>query len=167
LPPPFAHGGEHDVYFHKRARRYFKATRTDRHWGYGIALGSIVHGATPSEYLDRLLLQNSLFDDDIRLERIVPKHNKPIIITSQPAIKGVQAPQEAIDRLMERKEFRKVTDGAYYDQQCGLLVYDLFPRNAFLAADGDVYPIDPVIQRVSQEFAEFLEAHPYTINLRG
>jgi hypothetical protein len=43
----------------------------------------------------------------------------------------------------------------------------LFPRNAFLAADGEVYPIDPVIQRVTQEFAEFLQTHPYTINLRG
>ena len=144
-----------------------KATRTDRHWGYGIALGSIVHGATPSEYLDRLLLQNRLFDDDIRLERVLTNEGKPIIVTSQPAIKGVPASQEALDRLMRRKAYRKLADGAYYDQQGGLLVYDLFPRNALLAADGEVYPIDPVIQRVTQDFAEFLEAHPYTINLRG
>lgn len=144
-----------------------KATRTDRHWGYGIALGSVVHGATPSEYLDRLLLQNRLFDDDIRLERVLGNEGKPIIVTSQPAIKGVLASQEALDRLMRQKAYRKLADGAYYDQKGGLLVYDLFPRNALLAADGEVYPIDPVIQRVTQDFAEFLEAHPYTINLRG
>jgi hypothetical protein len=58
LPPVFAQGGEHDVFFQKRTRRYLKATRQDRHKGYGIALGSHTHGATPSEYLDRLILQN-------------------------------------------------------------------------------------------------------------
>jgi len=40
LPPVFAQGGEHDVFFQKRTRRYLKATRQDRHKGYGIALGS-------------------------------------------------------------------------------------------------------------------------------
>jgi hypothetical protein len=67
----FAQGGEHDVFFQKRSGRYLKATRQDRHKGYGIALGSHIHGATPSEYLDRLFLQNCIFDDDIRLERVV------------------------------------------------------------------------------------------------
>ena len=67
----FARGGEHEVFFQKRTQRYLKATRLDRHKGYGIALGSHTHGATPSEYLDRLLLHNTIFDDDIRLERIV------------------------------------------------------------------------------------------------
>jgi hypothetical protein len=71
LPPAFAKGGEHEVFFWKRPRRYLKATRLDRHRGYGIALGSHTHGATPSEYLDRLILQNKIFDDDIRLERIL------------------------------------------------------------------------------------------------
>jgi hypothetical protein len=73
LPPFFAEGGEHRVYFRKNGYRYVKVTRTDRHRGYGIVLGSFVHGATPSEYLDRLALQNCLFNDDIRLERIVSK----------------------------------------------------------------------------------------------
>jgi hypothetical protein len=39
LPPVFAQGGEHDVFFQKRTQRYLKATRQDRHKGYGIALG--------------------------------------------------------------------------------------------------------------------------------
>jgi hypothetical protein len=166
LPPEFAKGGEHQVYFQKRTQRYLKATLPDRQKGYGISLGSFTHGATPSEYLDRIDLQNQIFHDDIRLERIVANLGRPIIITSQPAIKGVPAAQVALDELMTEKGYEKLADGAYYDEQADLLIFDLFPRNAIQAANGVIYPIDPVVQRISREFAQFLRAQPYTINLR-
>jgi hypothetical protein len=67
---------------------------------------------------------------------------------------------------MREKGYEKLADGAYYDRCAGLLVFDLFPRNAIRAADGIVYPIDPVIQRITEEFAQFLRENPYTINLR-
>ena len=164
--PVFARGGEHGVFFQKRSQRYVKATLLDRQKGYGIALGSLTHGATPSEYLDRLDLQNLLFNDDIRLERVMPNNGRPIIITSQPFIKGVKATQPELDELMVTKGYEKLTDGAYYDEPSGLLVFDLFPRNAFHAADGQIYPIDPVIQRILPDFGQFLREHPNTINLR-
>ena len=166
LPPEFARGGEHQVFFQKRNQRYLKATLLDRQLGYGIALGSFVHGATPSEYLDRLNLQNQIFDDDIRLERIVVRNDKPIIIISQPAIKGGSPTQIELDELMTAKRYEKLTDGAYYDEKGGLLVFDLFPRNAIQTADGDIFPIDPVIQRITPDFGQFLREEPYTINLR-
>lgn len=166
LPPVFACGGEHQVYFHKRIQRYLKATLPDRQKGYGIALGSFTHGATPSEYLDRLDLQNQIFNDDIRLERIVENNGQPIILTSQPFIKGGTPTQAALDELMIGKGYEKLADGAYYDEQAGLLVFDLFPRNAIQTADGHIYPIDPVIQRITPEFGQFLREQPYTINLR-
>ncbi len=165
LPPAFAHGGEHDVYFQKRTQRYLKATRLDRQRGYGIALGSFTHGATPSEYLDRLALQNRIFNDDIRLERIVKNDGKPIILTSQPSIKGAEPTQTALDELMLGKGYEKLAEGAYYDKRAGLLIFDLFPRNAIQAADGHIYPIDPVIQRITPDFGQFLHEHPETINM--
>jgi hypothetical protein len=165
LPPEFARGGEHQVFFQKRTRRYLKATLPNRQKGYGIALGSHTRGATPSEYLDRIALQNQIFNDDIRLERIVIKGGKPIIITSQPAIKGGSPTQTALDGLMAVKGYEKLADGAYYDETAGLLVFDLFPRNAIQAPDGQIYPIDPVIQRITREFGQFLREEPYTINL--
>ena len=165
LPPEFTRGGEHQVYFHKRKQRYLKATLLERQFGYGIALGSNSRGATPSEYLDRLDLQNTIFHDDIQLERIVPDNGKPIVITSQPAIKGHAPTQAALDDLMTGKGYEKLANGAYYDEPKGLLIFDLFPRNAIQAADGHIYPIDPVIQRISPDFGQFLRAHPYTINL--
>ncbi|HEY3761344.1 MAG TPA: hypothetical protein VGN23_06315 [Verrucomicrobiae bacterium] len=90
LPLEFGRGGEHQVYFQKSAKRHLKLTLLERQLGYGIAPGSHIRGATPSEYLDRLDLQNQIFNDDIRLERIILKKNKPMILTSQPFIKSVQ-----------------------------------------------------------------------------
>ena len=99
LPPEDARGGEHTVYFDEQFNRYIKSTIPEKHKGYGIALGSYTHGATPSEYLDRLALQNRIFNDDLRLERIVVRNAKPIIVTSQPFISGEHASQEALDNL--------------------------------------------------------------------
>jgi hypothetical protein len=164
--PEFGRGGEHEVYVPKRMKqRYFKATLLERQLGYGIALGSHVRGACPSEYLDRLDLQNQLFDDDIRLERVVLKGNKPVIVTSQPALIGKHPPQPALDEFMRAKGYERLAEGAYYDAKLGLLVFDLFPRNAIQAADGQIYPFDPVIQRIAPDFADFLRQQPYTINL--
>jgi hypothetical protein len=160
LPPEFARGGEHQVYFEKRTRRYLKATLPNRQMGYGIALGSFARGATPAEYLDRLSLQNRIFDDDIRLERVTIKDGKPIIITSQPAIKGDPPRQAALDELMKVKGYERLAEGAYYDSRGGLLVFDLFPRNAIQVPNGDVYPIDPVIQRILPDFGHFLRDTP-------
>jgi hypothetical protein len=166
LPPEYTRGGEHYVFYQRRRRRYLKATLPHRHKGFGIALGSFVHGATPSEYLDRLDLQNLIFEDDILLESIVVKDEKAMIVTSQPAIKGLPPSQEALDELMKGKGYELLAEGAYYDERRGLRIFDLFPRNAIQVANGAVYPFDPVIQRISVEFALFLREHPYTINLR-
>jgi hypothetical protein len=165
LLPEFGRGGEHQVYFHRAKRRYFKANLLERQLGYGIALGSYVRGATPSEYLDRLRLQNQIFCDDIRLERIVLKGGKPVIVTSQPAIKGKHPAPTALDELMLGKGYEKLADGAYYDAKNGLLLFDLFPRNAIQVNDGHIFPIDPVIQRITSDFGKFLREHPDTINM--
>jgi hypothetical protein len=165
LPPEFARGGEHQVFFQRRTQRYLKATLPDRQKGYGIALGSNDRGATPAEYLDRLDLQNRIFNDDIRLERIVLKNGKPIILTSQPFIKGTDPAQAVLDALMLGKGYEMLANGAYYDARAGLLIFDLFPRNAKQATNGQIYPIDPVIQRITPDFVQFLRAEPYTINL--
>ena len=44
-------------------------------------------------------------------------------------------------------------------------MFDLFPRNAIQADDGQIYPIDPVIQRITPDFGGFLRQQPFTINL--
>ena len=113
--PEFARGGEHGVHYNKGRRRYFKATLPDRKLGYGIALGSYVQGAVPSEYLDRLSLPNHIFRDDIRLEFIQANRGTPIIFTSQPAIRGINASPSALDAMMVGRGYQKLAEGAYYD----------------------------------------------------
>ncbi len=160
----FARGGEHGVYFNKGRQRYFKATLPERKLGYGIALGSYVQGAVPSEYLDRLSLQNTIFGDDIRLEFIRVDAGTPVIFTSQPAIRGTPANQGDLDAMMLRRGYERLAVGAYYDEAAGLLIFDLFPRNAIQTGDGQILPIDPVIQRINGDFADFLRYQPNTIN---
>lgn len=166
LPPVDASGGEHGVYFSEKSGRYFKATIPEKQKGYGIALGSHTHGATPAEYLDRLALTNKVFDDDIRLERVLVKRGKLIIVTSQPAIEGKAAKQADIDAMMSGKVFEKFIDGAYYRAKDGLLVFDLLPRNVIETGDGRIYPIDAAIQRIQPDFADFLRENPDRIHNR-
>lgn len=159
LPREDASGGEHSVHYDHQSRRYWKTTRLECQKGYGLALGSLSRGATPAEYLDRLLLQNRFFADDIRLERVVLKADHPVIVTSQPAVAGTAAPPDLVDALMEAERFERLASGTYYRD--GFLVFDLVPRNAILAADGVVYPIDPVIQRIDPSLAGFLRENPW------
>ncbi len=64
------------------------------------------------------------------------------------------------------KSFEHLTAGASYDAKAGLLVFDLFPKNAKLAEDGVVYPSEPVVQRIDPEFGQFLRENPDRINNR-
>ena len=166
LPPEDSRGGEHRVYFEEKSNRYFKSTIPEKHKGYGIALGSYVHGASPAEYLDRLALQNSIFNDDIHLELIVVRNKKPIIVTSQPFISGEYASQEALDAMMLEHGFEKFISGAYYYVEDGLLVFDLFPKNAKINSTGVICPFDPVVQRITPDFADFLRKYPDRIHNR-
>ena len=75
--------------------------------------------------------------------------------------KGVVA---AICDMMVQKGYTRLTDDAFYDSSTGLLVFDLFPRNVLETATQLLLPIDPVIQRINRDFAEFLQAQPHTIN---
>jgi hypothetical protein len=164
LPPEDTSGGEHQI--HYSADRYLKATIPEKHKGYGIALGSYTHGATPSEYLDRLALQNKIFNDDLRLEFVIGNNGIPIIVTSQPFISGTHPPQADLDGMMIEHGFEKLIAGAYYDTDDGLLVFDLFPKNAKFNEFGIICPFDPVVQRITPDFAEFLRANPDRIHNR-
>ena len=161
IPPEDSRGGEHTVHFHERTQRYLKATRPDAQLGYGIAHGSYSQGATPGEYLDRLVIHNQIFNDDIRLERVVVCGTKLSIVTSQPFIKGRDATGPEIDAYMTGKGFERIGEGAFWHPAAGLYVHDLLPKNAKCDDHGMVQPIDPVIQRVTREFAEFLREDFY------
>ncbi len=160
LPPEDDRGGEHIVHFDPKTQRYFKATYQNLggdNAGYGIHVGSNESGSTPSEYLDRWDQDNKLFDDQVRVERVVklpvtaagPKYS---IVISQPIVKGVPAPEKDIDEMMAGKGFEKIGHGAYYQESSHTLVSDMKGAehdspNVLKTADGRIHPIDPIVQR--------------------
>jgi hypothetical protein len=99
--------------------RVIKATRPESHMGYGIAYGSFARGATAGEYLDRLAIQNRIFSDDLHIERVVSVGGRLSIVTSQPFIRGDDAPQGDIDRHMAEMHFERIGIGTYYDADEG------------------------------------------------
>lgn len=114
--------GEHGVHYDQKSGRYIKFTRHDRHQGYGIALSSYLHGASPAEYLDRIRLQNQIFSDDIRLEGIVKMAGGRLsIITSQPCIVGEAPTLNDIDVLMVGKALRSSPTGHSWINRAALL----------------------------------------------
>ncbi len=144
--------------------RFFKATRPEAQLGFGIALGDYIRGATPSEYLDRMVLQNEIFFDDVRLEQIVESPQGLSIVTSQATIKGRSATTEEIGEFLESLGFQKFAPAIFYDESRGVLMYDLYPRNVLVDESHIPHVIDPVIQRVTSDFADFIRNNPHLVD---
>jgi hypothetical protein len=126
-----------------------------------IALGSHTKSATPGEYLDRLTLQNKVFGDDIRIERIVDSAGRLSIVTAQPSIKGRDATEPEIDHYVAMKGYVKIAPGAFHDENEVLLVHDMHGRNVKVDTNNIIHPIDPVIQRVQPDFVLFIQRNPH------
>ena len=75
IPVPEDRGGEHLVSYDPASNLYFKSTRPEANLGYGLALTDSGLGATASEYLERLVLTNHYFGDDLRLEHVVKQRD--------------------------------------------------------------------------------------------
>ena len=82
------------------------------------------------------------------------------IVTSQPFVNGRDAEQSEIDAMMLEMNFERIGEGMYYHAGEGLLVHDLVPKNVKVVADGCVLPIDPVIQRITPDFADYFRRNP-------
>jgi len=120
-----------------------------------------VKGATPGEYLERLQLQNQIFNARIRLRGVVDQGDGKIsIVTDQPWVEGPDAPVSKIDWfIVYDLEFERLDAGLFYDAATGLLIADVFPKNAKLS-NGLVHVFDPVVQRVAPSLRHSLGFNP-------
>lgn len=154
-------GAEHEVYGDPKRMRVVKVTRKSEpaSYGFGISLNNDGQGATAGEYLDRLCLHNAIFNDDLRLEGVVPSVGATKIVISQPFIKGAEGEEIQtwqIDAYMHEKGLDRINEGAYYHPGTRILVHDLFPRNIVLTTTGRVRAIDPAIMRATPELARHI-----------
>ena len=159
-------GEEHLVWPNAALARYVKLTHAGR---FGLAADAqwffdgereeagtkaFLRDATPLEYLDRLLLQNEVFGDDIRLLGIIDKARGMHVVTSQPTIRGEVVTLEEIIAFMVASGFTRIdavrlghADAlAFYRPADGLAVFDCHVGN-FIKSGPHVVPIDLIVQR--------------------
>ena len=139
-------GGEHEVYFDEAEMRFYKA-----HRGEDASNPSV--RSNTSEYLQRLILHNTIFPESAyRVEGILssPELDISRVVVSQEAVIGEDPSQAQIDDHMSGLGFTKV-DG--YDKPLYRLgdiqVWDVRPGNAYIV-DGSLVVFDPQIERVTE-----------------
>lgn len=159
----FAKGKEHVV-----------TLQGDRVWKYqdGPALMPIakagkleVKSALPSEYLDRLDLQNELFGDDLRVEGFL-KNGK--LVTSQSALVGTEPTEKEIEGLLKKLGWQRVPANqqllpdklmatAWVHPGEGVVMVDARPPNFKKTENGDILAIDLMLVKAVGELQSFME----------
>lgn len=169
-------GQEHRVWFSEKDARYYKATHPGRYGWYAFVdsrydkrtqedeLFIGIGGATPLQYLDRLLLQNEAFADDIRLEGMWIEADGLAILTSQPFIQGSPVKPAEIMESMEMLGFERIPGLPANADEC----FSFYHRESKIGAldahtlnfvrehpSGDIVPIDLVMVRADDAFHDY------------
>lgn len=121
--------------------------------------------ATPLEYLERLLLANEFFGDDIALLGLLDAGSGPQVVTSQPTIRGEPPDTNAIADFMTALGFAILppivvrNSGAlsFFRESDALAAFDCHAGNFFLS-DGHVFPIDVILVRADDRLQNALAA---------
>jgi len=169
-------GQEHRVWFSESAGRYYKATHAGRYGWYAFVdsrydkrtqedeLFIGMGGATPLQYLDRLLLQNEVFADEIRLEGMWIEAEGLAILTSQPFIAGSPVKPAEILESMEMLGFERIPGlpanaddcFSFYHRATRVGAFDAHTLNFVREhLSGDIVPIDLVMVRADDAFHDY------------
>lgn len=166
-------GAEHAVFFDPELQAYVKITR-----GFGLTAGTdfrigkrtqkylavpFVRQATPLEYLERLVLFNELFGDDIRVAGVIGG-SEPAIVTTQPVIRGRDASSAEIVSFMAGLGFAPLDNvvvgrrdsASFFRAADGVAVFDAHGENV-LAGETGIAPIDLFVIRAGEDLRAFLE----------
>lgn len=153
--PPTGHGDEHEGWFDEASNRWFKATYPNR---FGVAWGRY-GSATAGEYLNRLILQNRHFGDDIHLVALVNSGQKLRVITSQPHIVGNRADYGEICAWLRGLGFSRLESNdsiAWYRETDNLLVSDVHEGNVIRSITGALFAIDLNLMNPDEEMRKLV-----------
>ena len=117
-----------------------------------------LRGAMPLEYLDRLLLQNEVFGDEIELLGLIDKRQAMHVVTAQPVIRGDSTPPGEIARFMLSLGFLLLPnigvgrEGAlsFFRPGDTIAAFDCHPAN-FLRDGEHIFPIDVLLVRADEQ----------------
>ena len=177
LAPARKGGAEHVVWQDEAADRFIKLTLPgecgwtvdaeeyfDEAWDKWVPRPR-TRIATPREYLDRLLLANELFGDDIQLLGVLDAGDGMRVVTSQPTIRGEPPEPEQIAEFMEALGFATLppvvvrNSGAlsFLRERDGIAAFDCHAGNFFVSA-GHMLPIDVILVRADEALLNALAA---------
>jgi len=119
--------------------------------------------ATPLEYLDRWLLANEVFQDDVRLASVITwSDGSASISISQPQYHGVPATEREIETHFTQAGWTRCPlergGTAFYNYAHAVLAIDVLPRNCYVN-DGGILPFDVILQRPGPELERFLKLY--------
>lgn len=167
-----AGGEEHRIATPPDFSRYWKFTHPGR-CGFTVVSGeetgfeAELTNALPLEYLHRLQLQNSLFNDAVRLEGVALEGERLVLVTSQPTILGQPIEQAEMLAFMAKLWFHPLhglflgRPGAlaFYRDLDETAAFDAHPGNFVKDDAGVVLPIDLVLVRADEPLQKALQAH--------
>ena len=122
--------------------------------------------ALPGEYLDRLLLSNRVFDDDVKLVGITREPEGIVVITTQPTVVGDAASGDEMLAFFASRRFDLLPGFcagykgslSFYRDLDQVAVFDAHPANFIRDRQGVILPIDGVVVAADDELAHLLEA---------
>jgi hypothetical protein len=149
---PDEEGNEHQVWFDEASQSYIKATWPDF---FGLLVIHRPHEerkASPIAYLERWLLHNELFGDQVTFLGALQSESGLRLLIRQPAIAGTPATEAQIHQFFTDSGWKRfVIEGntAFFDPERNMVISDTHRGNLILMDDGLLAPIDLRVQRLS------------------
>lgn len=160
--------------FLAQGKEHAVVLRGNRVWKYltGLALHPVakrgkleVRESLPSEYLDRLNLQNEFFGDDLEVEGILPNGK---LVTSQSALQGGQPTEKEIESHLKGLGWRRLPierqllphnlmATAWVQDTEQLVMVDARPPNFKKTRTGEILAIDLMLVRAEEELRDLID----------
>jgi hypothetical protein len=149
---PDEEGNEHQVWYRQNSDAFLKATWPDFFGMLVMHRPGEEPKASPITYLERWLLHNELFGDDVRFMGALATDSGLRLLIQQPAIAGTPATDVEIQRFFTSSGWQRFIiegDVAYFDPERRVVISDTHRGNIILMEDGLLAPIDLRVQAVS------------------
>lgn len=159
--------GEHSVAFCQSDGRWWKTTHPGKA-GVGVEFlydlmppfaisGVVARELLPSEYLERMILHNREFGDDVRLEGYLAGDH-PSLVISQSDVQGSPATLEQMTSQMLDFGFQPLgnlevgrnNSVSFYHPGRRIVLFDAHPGN-FFHASGLTLPIDGILAEIQHD----------------
>lgn len=122
--------------------------------------------ALPAEYLNRLVLSNRLFDDEVKLVGVARGAEGLVVLTTQPTIVGAAATGGEMLEFFASRRFDHLPGFcaghkgslSFYRDLDQVAVFDAHPANFIRDRRGIILPIDGVVVQADDELAAVLDA---------